>query len=498
LKFIEFNLLEGFIIVRGGIDLEKKLKDLIDYALGQGADYADIRHIELEEEEIKTEDQEVQSINNRTDTGAGIRVMINGAWGFAATSDLDNLEQTALKAIRIADASSKVNRNPLELAEKEIRDDFYETPVEKDPFKVDLNEKLELLLKAEKKMVESADLFQTGGSLSFRKEKKIYCDSEGSYLVQKLYESGGGITAKAVGDDLQVRNYPCGFGGNYSKAGYEFIEELDLAGHAREIAREAEALTEAEEIPAGEYDLVIDSSQMTLQIHESIGHPIELDRVFGSEAAFAGTSFLKPEMLGEFKYGSEIINVVADATCPGGLGSFGYDDEGVPAQKVKIIEDGILENFLTSRETALELDQSSGGAALADGWSKLPLIRMTNINLEPGDHEFDELIAGIEYGFYLKNNRSWSIDDLRLNFQFGCEIAYEIKAGELTGKIYKNPVYTGSTPEFWRSCDGIAGEEDWQLYGVPNCGKGEPMQSGHVGHGSAPARFRNVEMGVDK
>lgn len=478
--------------------MEKVLKELIDYALEQGADYADIRHIELEEEEIKTEDQEIQSINNKTDNGAGIRVLVNGAWGFAATSDLDNLEQTALKAIRIAVASSKVNRNPVDLAEKEIMDDFYETPVEKDPFKVPLEDKIDLLLTAEEKMVEAADLFQTGGSLSFRKEKKIYCDSEGSYIVQKLYESGGGITAKAVGDDLQVRNYPCGFGGNYSKAGYEFIEELDLLGQAAEIAREAEALTEAEEIPAGRYDLVIDSSQMTLQIHESIGHPIELDRVFGSEAAFAGTSFLETEMLGEFQYGSDKVNVVADATCPGGLGSFGYDDEGVPAQKVKIIEDGILQNFLTSRETAFELERSSGGAALADGWSKLPLIRMTNINLEPGDYEFEELIAGVDYGFYLKNNRSWSIDDLRLNFQFGCEIAYEIKDGELTGKIFKNPVYTGSTPEFWRSCDGIAGAEDWQLYGVPNCGKGEPMQSGHVGHGSAPARFRNVQIGVDK
>ncbi len=479
--------------------MEKILKDLIDYALEQGADYADIRHIELEEEEIKTEDQEVQSINNYVDKGAGIRVMISGAWGFAATSDLDNLEQTALKAIRIAKASSNVNRSNIELAEKEVMDDFYETPIERDPFEVPLEEKIELLLDAEKKMVEAAKLFQTGGSLSFRKEKKIYCDSEDSYIVQKLYESGGGITAKAVGGgDLQVRNYPCGFGGNYSKAGYEFIEELDLLGHAEEIAREAEALTEAEEIPAGKYDLVIDSSQMTLQIHESIGHPIELDRVFGSEAAFAGTSFLDVEMLGEFQYGSELVNVVADATCPGGLGSFGYDDEGVPAQKVKIIEDGVLQNFLTSRETASELDEISGGAALADGWSKLPLIRMTNINLEPGDYEFDELIAGIEYGFYLKTNRSWSIDDLRLNFQFGCEIAYEIKDGELTGRIFKNPVYTGSTPEFWRSCDGIAGEEDWQLYGVPNCGKGEPMQSGHVGHGSAPARFRNVQIGVDK
>ncbi|MGM0419593.1 MAG: TldD/PmbA family protein [Bacillota bacterium] len=479
--------------------MEKKLKDLIDYALDQGVDYVDVRYIDRRDQIIKTEDNRLQDFEDSTETGAGIRVLVDGAQGFAATSDLDQLEQTVLKAISVAQASKKVNNKSVKFAEKEVIDDSYATHIEEDPFSVPVQKKIDLLLQAEKKMKETEELFQTSGSLSFRQEKKIYTDSEGSYLVQKFYESGGGITAKAIGDgELQIRSYPCAFGGNYSKAGYEFIREMDLVNQAKKIAEEVVTVSKAEEIPAGEYDLVIDSSQMTLQIHESIGHPIELDRIFGAEAAFAGTSFLDPEMLDEFQYASNQVNVVADATKAGCLGTFAYDDEGVPAQRVEIIKDGILKNFLTSRDTAYKLGEKSGGAALADNWDKLPIIRMTNINLLPGEHSLDELISEVDYGFYLKNNRSWSIDDLRLNFQFGCEIAYEIKNGELTGKVFKNPVYSGSTPEFWNSCDGIANQDHWKSYGVPNCGKGEPMQIGHVGHGSAPARFRQVQVGVDE
>jgi TldD protein len=255
------------------------------------------------------------------------------------------------------------------------------------------------------------------------------------------------------------------------------------------------ALLAAEDCPSGFYDLVIDSAQMMLQIHESIGHPIELDRVFGYEAGYAGTSFLDPGMVG-FQYGSPLVNVVADATCAGGLGTFGYDDEGVKARSVSIITAGRFENFLSSRDTAVKLDQESNGTARADGWARIPITRMTNINLLPGDLEFEELLAGIEYGFYLSTNKSWSIDDKRLNFQFATEIAYEIRDGKLTGKIFKNPIYTGITPEFWNSCDGIANDKHWKLFGTPNCGKGEPPQIARVGHGSSPARFRKVKVGV--
>jgi TldD protein len=243
--------------------------------------------------------------------------------------------------------------------------------------------------------------------------------------------------------------------------------------------------------------LILDGSQMALQIHESIGHPIELDRILGTEASYAGTSFLKPEMVGHFKYASDVVNIVADATYPGGLGTFGYDDEGIKAQRVPIITQGILVDLLTSRETAQNLGKESNGTMRADGWNRIPLIRMTNINLEPGEWTLEQMIRDTEEGLFLTTNRSWSIDDRRINFQFGTEIGWEIKNGEL-GERVKNPTYTGITPQFWNSCDAVANRDHWQMWGTPNCGKGEPGQVAHVGHGAAPARFRNVQVGVMK
>ncbi len=477
--------------------MENQVTDLIQYLQDKGVDYADVRYVRTETEAICTEDRMVQELESEVDAGIGIRVLIDGAPGFAAVSDLDRLKATALKAIKIARATARLQKNRVSFTEREAVQDSYLTPYEIDPFEITVNEKIELLKTAEEKMLSEAELFKTSGSLTFTKITKIYADTEGSVIHQELLESGGGIQATTLAeDDMLVRSYPCGFGGNYATAGYEFIEELDLVDNAGETAREAAQLAEAEECPTGQYDLVIDSDQMTLQIHESVGHPIELDRIFGSEAAYAGTSFLEPEMLDEFQYGSSRVNIAADATTPRGLGTFGYDDEGVPAQRIDIIRNGILTGFLTSRDTAGQIGRTSGGAARADGWQNIPLIRMTNINLEPGDLSREELLAGIDDGLYLKTNRSWSIDDKRLNFQFGCEIAYEIKNGRLTGKIYKNPVYAGITPKFWKRCDGIGSEKHWQLFGVPNCGKGQPGQSAHVGHGSAPTRFRQVKVGV--
>ena len=234
---------------------------------------------------------------------------------------------------------------------------------------------------------------------------------------------------------------------------------------------------------------------MALQIHESCGHPIELDRVLGMEASFAGTSFMTPDKLGRLQYGSPIVNIVADATIPNGLGSFGYDDEGVPAQRFDVVRDGIFCNYLMDRETATMLGKRSNGTSRADGWNRIPMIRMTNISLMPGSGSLQDLISEVDDGLYLCTNRSWSIDDKRLNFQFGTELAYEIRAGKL-GQLYRNATYTGNTPEFWNSCERIAGPEEWVLWGLPNCGKGEPVQIGRVGHGASPARFRNVRVGV--
>jgi TldD protein len=239
--------------------------------------------------------------------------------------------------------------------------------------------------------------------------------------------------------------------------------------------------------------VILDGQQLSLQVHESVGHPLELDRILGMEAAYAGTSFVRPEDLGRLRYGSEAMSVTADATTPGGLGTFGFDDEGVPAQRTPLVAEGVVAGFLTSRETAARA--GSGGAMRADGWGSMPLIRMTNVHLEPGRGSLDELIADTADGLLLSTNRSWSIDDRRVNFQFGVEAAWEIRGGRL-GRLYRNATYDGRTVEFWGSLDAVCGPEAWVVWGVPNCGKGQPFQNARVGHGAAPARFRNVHVGV--
>lgn len=477
--------------------MREKFEKVLDYLQGQGVDYADVRYVDRNTESITTEDLKLQELQNVRSEGVGIRVYLDGSMGFAGSRDLNKLKETADQALAIARASKSVQKKRVRLAQKEVIVDHYQTPFKIDPFQVSTREKLDLLMAAEGEMKGAAQLHQTKGFMDFQKEKKVFADTEGSYIVQDLIEAGGGIEARALGNnDLQVRSFPISFRGNRVTSGYEIIEELDLVENAAKTARETAELARAEECPSGKYDLVLDSTQLVLQIHESIGHPIELDRVFGAEAAYAGTSFVNIDMIDHFQYGSKLVNVVADATVPGGLGTFGYDDEGVPATRTEIITGGIFKNFLTSRDTASQLNQKSNGTSRADGWHNIPIVRMTNINLLPGNLEFEELLADIDYGLYFLTNKSWSIDDRRVNFQFGCEIAYEIKNGKLTGKIYKNPVYTGITPQFWNSCDGICNEDYWRLYGVPNCGKGQPGQSAHVGHGAAPARFRKVKVGV--
>ncbi|MDF2674219.1 MAG: peptidase [Clostridiales bacterium] len=478
--------------------MENYIKSVLDLLKQKGVDYADVRIVDRQRELITTENLMVQNISNSRSKGAGIRVILDGSLGFASTQDLNKLEEAALMAIDIAKASRILQNQKMQMSPKEVITDHYETPIEIDPFKVSKAEKIEMLLASERAMREGGNLAITSASMDFQREEKTYADTEGSYITQILYESGAGIEASAQNEnDMQTRSYPNSFRGNHATAGYEYVQSLNLVDNAKRIGCEAVAIVNAEECPSGHYDLVIDGSQLALQIHESVGHPVELDRVFGSEAAYAGMSFVTVDKLsGNFKYGSEHVTIVADATVPRGLGSFGYDDDGVKGQRTIIIDKGIFKNFITSRDTAVKIGQPSNGTNRADGWKNIPIVRMSNISLLPGDFEIDELISGIEDGLYLCTNKSWSIDDKRLNFQFGCELAYEIKNGKLTGRIYKNPVYTGITPKFWGSCDGVCSKEYWNLYGTPNCGKGQPGQVAHVGHGAAPARFRNVKVGV--
>jgi len=479
-----------------------KLKSITDRALNtaqlNGATYADIRIVWREIQNVTVKNGRVEALSQDKSQGLGVRVIANGAWGFAASSEVSLAEasRVAARAVQIAKASALVKTKDVDIGPPVVHVDRYCTPIRIDPFSVSLEDKISLLLAADAAMRRVRGISVTEGSLEFIRETKVFASTEGSYIEQEIIESGAGLEATAVGEgEVQKRSYPNSFGRHQGTAGYEFVQELELVEHAEEIAEEAVALLSAPPCPSEVTTLILDPTQLALQIHESCGHPIELDRVMGMEASYAGTSFLTLDKLGTFQYGSPIVNITADATVPGALGTFGYDDEGVPAQRTPIVREGVFVGYLTSRETAVQLGLRSNGTMRADGWNSIPLIRMTNINLEPGEWDFDDLIADTDKGIYMKTNRSWSIDDKRLNCQFGTEIAYEIVNGKL-GRMLKNATYTGITPQFWRSCDAICNEKYWSVWGTPNCGKGQPPQVAHVGHGTAPARFRNVRVGV--
>ncbi len=478
------------------------IQNILDLAKLKKVDYADVRVVRRQNEEIGVKNGKVEALTHDSDFGIGIRVLLQGSWGFSCSSKVTKTEGEAVfkKALKIAKASSKAKGKGRDIFLSSVIAvaDRYETPISVDPFRVSPEAKLELLLRADEILRRNKKVKISEAFMGSYQTEKTFASTEGSFIEQKVTECGAGISATAIeGGEVQVRSYPNSFRGNFATKGYEWVEQLALTEHAERVAQEAEQLLSAKPCPSKVTTLILDSSQLALQIHESIGHPIELDRILGTEASYAGTSFLSPEMVGHFKYGSEIVNVFADATFPGGLGTFGYDDEGVKAQKVPILSNGILVNLLTSRETAHHLGKESNGTMRADGWNRIPLIRMTNINLEPGEWTLEQLIGDTDEGLFLTTNRSWSIDDKRINFQFGTEIGWEIRKGKL-GEMVKHPTYTGITPQFWKSCDAIANRDHWQMWGTPNCGKGEPGQVAHVGHGAAPARFRKVQVGVMK
>ena len=473
-------------------------KHAVDSARAAGADYADARAVRRETESLTVKNQQMEGIARSTSEGVGVRVLVGGYWGFAATARRDEGEvaRTAALAVEIARAASRLPRDPVRLAPTEAIVDAWETPVQENPFAVPLDEKVSMLMEASRRMQEVPGVAFGESMLDLYRQRISFASSEGADIEQTVTHSGGGIEATVVGDgELQRRSFPNSFRGHIAAAGYEHIRSLGLVEEAERIGTEAVELLSAPDCPSIETTLILDASQMVLQVHESVGHPIELDRVLGMEEAYAGTSFLSPEDRGRLRYASDKVTITADATLPGGIGSFGYDDEGVPSSRVTVIEDGVFRSFISSRETAVVLGEKSNGTMRADGWEHLPLIRMTNINLEPGEGTLAELIGDTKDGIFMTTNTSWSIDDKRVNFQFGCEAARRIKDGRLT-ELYKNPNYTGITTDFWASCEAVCGPEEWTLWGTPNCGKGQPGQTARVGHGTAPARFRGVRVGV--
>ena len=478
----------------------ERCRRAVEVATAAGATYVDSRVVDLAAEHLAVRNASVEGVQQSLSTGLGVRVIAGGRWGFAATGDLgpSAVEAAARLAVAVADAGRLAGGPEVRLSEVEPVQATWATPLVEDPFSVPLGDKLELLVRAGETMMAVEGVGVAEGRLHAWRRRSRFVSSEGADIAQTIVQCGGGIAATAVGDaETQIRSYPNSHGGDFAGRGYELIRDLDLLGHAGRVGEEAVALLAAPVCPSGESTLVLDGSQVALQVHESIGHPVELDRVLGTEAAYAGTSFLTPGDVGRLRYGSPLLNVVADGTTPGALGTFGYDDEGVAATSTPIVHEGTFTGFLSSRETAATLGLGASGATVrAQSWAHLPLIRMTNVSLLPGSAtSLDELLDGVDRGVYLETNRSWSIDDRRVDFQFGTEWGREIRNGRL-GQVVRNGVYAGRTQPFWSSLDALGGPALWKTWGLPNCGKGQPTQVGYVAHGAAPARFRGVQVGA--
>jgi TldD protein len=464
----------------------------VSAALAAGARYADARVMHKRYETMTARNGDIDELTSDESAGLGVRALVGSSWGFFAVPDAEMAKQAGARAAEIAKASARVPGKAIDLIPAEVNTATWASECAIDPLGVPLSDKGDLLVHATKAMREhGADLAEA--LYQIWDTNKWFISSEGHRIDQHIRECGAGISATSLGDsESQRRSYPS-YRGQYGTQGWELVNELDLLAHAPRIAEESRSLLDAPLCPSGETTLILGGEQMCLQIHESVGHAIELDRILGWEAAFAGTSWLDLSRLGSLNYGSELMNIVIDASIPGALGSFGFDDEGVPATRRHAVKNGTWVGVLAGRDSASVAGLDYAGSVRSDGWARLPMVRMTNVGLEPGPHTLDEIIASTEDGIYMENNRSWSIDDKRLNFQFGCEIGYEVKGGKL-GRLVRNPTYTGIGPKFWSSMDMLSSEiVSW---GTPNCGKGQPAQVGHTGHPAAPARFQGVRVGV--
>ncbi len=468
----------------------------IESAVHSGAKYADARILISKSRNISAKNGEIENFNESERIGIGIRALVGSSWGFYSTFDLstDSLVNSGKQAFNIAKASSKVSGKDIPFADVPVVQDTYTTPHDENPFRMSSSEQIDLLINSTEEMKKLGSS-RSFGRLDFWDTEKWFSSSQGHKIFQNIIESGGGISSLSIGDgETQIRSYPQSFG-EYRTGGWEVIKSFDFGQHTARLAEESQRLLVSPQCPEGKMDLILEGSQLALQIHESVGHAIELDRILGWEAAYAGTSHLELNKLNKHRYGSELMNIVADATLPGALATFKYDDEGTPAQRVDIVKEGVWTGVLSGRDSAAIAGVKPGGMVRADGFGRLPMVRMTNVGLLPGNSSLKEIIEATDNGIYMETNRSWSIDDLRLNFQFGCEVGWIVKNGKISDMV-KNPTYTGITPKFWGSLDMLADENEWVFWGTPNCGKGQPSQIGHTGHPASPARFRDIRIGV--
>ncbi|MGQ0694459.1 MAG: TldD/PmbA family protein [Nitrospiraceae bacterium] len=458
-----------------------------------GAEYGDIRILHSSSQTIIGEDRRIASIRDVEDRGFGVRVLYHGAWGFAASSILSSEEvpRVADLAVEIAKGSASLAIEKVRLAEEPIHRDRFVTRARIDPFTIPLEKKADLLLSTMEALHRHGWIARSGASLWARNDRKLFASTEGSHLEFDLLASQGDCTATALHHGRFASR--C-FNTPHLRVGYELIEEADILREAPRVADEAVEKVNAPPVDPGSYDLVLDPEHLSLTIHESCGHPSELDRALGYEANYAGTSFLTPEKRGTFRYGSPHVNLVADNREPETLAATGYDDDGVACQTWDIVRDGIFVGYCTNREVGPKIGETrSRGSNRADSWGSVPIVRIANIGLEPGSATLDQLIADVKQGIYIEGHGSYSIDQRRYNFQFGGDAFWLIENGKRTHML-RDVIYHGITPEFWSSCDGVADLSSRRRYGFITCGKGQPGQSGWMTHAASPARFRNVQV----
>lgn len=470
---------------------------ILSRALVLGAGYADVRTVRTRRQLVSVVNGEISKVDDGESEGYNIRVWMGGFWGFAACCGRpeESWENTLQSAVDVARAAGRLEETGELFVPEAGVAAVYRTPCEIDPFSVPVSDKIEFLKMCDREIGRLEDIRQVRLQTEAVKENKLFVSTEGSCIEQELTTSGGGVlcTAERHGE-VQSRSYPNRFGRERSCAGWEYVLRMNLANEGKRVSREACMLLHAKECPKKKTTVILDGSQTALALHETCGHAVELDRIFGEEMAYAGGSYLAGEERGKYRFGSEIVNVVADATCPGGLGTYGYDDEGVKAQRIELVKNGIWTGVIADRADSLKLGIRAGGMSRSESWSSIPMARMTNINLEPGEWSLEDLIGNTGEGIYMEVCRSLSVDRLRLNYRFGAEVAWEIKEGKL-GDVLKNPAITGTGRDLWRSCDAICGRKYWRMWGT-DCGKGQPSQNVVVGHGTSPARFRNVQAGT--
>jgi TldD protein len=478
-----------------------ELRELADAALASakaaGASYADVRINRYRNQFIFTRDRRVQNIVNTEDYGFGVRVIVDGTWGFSSSSNVtkDEIARVAKQAVAIAKANRRLNEEPVRLAPVEAYDAEWNTPVTKNPFDMPLQPKLDLLLQIHEEALKVKGASFVSASMQFVNEQKYFASTEGSHIQQSLIRSYPSFSVTAVDR---------GTGKFYSRAsltaptgmGYEYIEGYPLLEEARVAAEEAVAMHKAKPAPAGQKTLILHPTNLWLTIHESVGHSTELDRALGYEANLAGTSFLTTDKLGKFEFGSKIVNLVADKTQDRAIATCGYDDDGVKTSRWHLIKDGVFVDYQTTRDQAHLIGQkASHGCSYADSWGSIPFQRMPNVSLEPGEKDLTEndIISATDDGVYVKGDASYSIDQQRYNFQFSGQTFWEVKNGKITTQL-RDLAYQSNTPEFWKSCDMVGGKSTYALGGAFSDGKGQPMQTNSVSHGAPITRFARVNI----